>query len=66
MLLYNKSIASLNDEECKQCVWLPLCAGSCPSKKIYHNMNCIPFKDNPNYFIQKVKENTIQKMISVK
>lgn len=66
LLVYHKSISVFNDEECKQCVWLPLCAGGCPSKKIYHNIKCISFKNNPNYFIQKVKEYTIKKMISVK
>ena len=66
LLIYFKNISIFNDEECKQCVWLPLCAGNCPSKKIYHNMKCISFKNNPNYFIQKVKEYTIKRVVSVK
>ena len=66
LLLYVNSISVLNDEECKQCVWLPLCSGGCPSKKMFHNMKCISFKDDPDYFIEKVKEYTIEKMISVK
>ena len=66
LLKYINSIPLLNDEECKQCAWLPLCAGGCPSKKIYHNIKCISFKNNPNYFIKKVKKYTIEKMTSVK
>lgn len=66
LLVYFENIGVLNDKECKQCPWLPLCAGGCPSKKIYHNMKCFSFKENPNYFIKKVKEQMMNKMISVK
>jgi len=66
LLTYISSIGIFNNEECINCAWLPLCAGGCPTKKIYHNIKCLPFKDNPNYFIQKVKEYKIKRMTSVK
>ena len=66
LLVYIKSIGVFNDQECRECVWLPLCAGNCPSKKIYHNMKCLLFKNNPNYFIKKVKEYKIENLLSVK
>ena len=49
------------DEECKECIWLPMCCGGCPSKRFYHNKNCIVFKTNPDKYLSKITENIIKK-----
>ena len=39
------------DEECRECVWLPLCAGGCPHKRLYESRACVPFKDDPQRYV---------------
>ena len=39
------------DEECSDCVWLPVCAGGCPNKRLYHKKDCVPFKDTPEKYV---------------
>jgi uncharacterized protein len=41
----------LDDEECRECVWLPSCAGGCPYKRIYSKRQCIAFRDNPEAYV---------------
>lgn len=53
---YLNSINGLDNKECKECIWLPYCCGGCPSKRMFYNIKCIPFKDNPDYFVKKIKE----------
>lgn len=54
---YLNSAACIADEECQKCIWLPLCAGECPSKKFFWNIKCINYKNNPEIFISKFIEN---------
>ena len=55
--------AGILDNECKDCNFLPICGGDCPSKKFFYNLKCpyTPFKKNPDYFIQKIREIVIKK-----
>lgn len=49
------------DNECLNCVWLPICAGGCPSKRFFCNMKClpyVPYKYDINFFIKKIGEYT--------
>lgn len=49
------------DNECFSCVWLPICAGGCPSKRFFCNMKClpyVPYKYDINFFIKKIGEYT--------
>ena len=39
------------DEECRECVWLPACAGGCPNKRLYYERQCLPFKDEPEKYV---------------
>ena len=34
------------DEECRSCVWLPVCAGGCPQKLLFGKRECVPYKDD--------------------
>lgn len=62
LLKYTNSAGILNDE-CKECNFLPICGGDCPSKKFFYNLKCpyTPFKKNSDYFIQKIREIVIKK-----
>ena len=39
------------DEECRECVWLPMCAGGCPYRRLYGKRACLPFKDDPDSYV---------------
>ena len=34
------------DEECRKCMWLPLCVGGCPHYRLTTERSCVPFKDD--------------------
>ncbi len=48
---YLNTAAPVPDEECRECVWLPLCAGGCPQKRLYETRACLPYKDDPEAYV---------------
>lgn len=38
------------DPECRECLWLPMCGGGCPSKRFEGDRVCFSFKDDPGAF----------------
>ena len=47
LTMYLNSAVPAIDEECRSCVWLPVCAGGCPQKLLFDERECVPYKDNP-------------------
>lgn len=39
------------DEECRECVWLPMCVGGCPYRRLYETRTCVAFKNNPEAYV---------------
>lgn len=39
------------DDECRECVWLPLCVGGCPFKRLFAERSCVAFKDDPESYV---------------
>ena len=39
------------DEECRECVWLPMCAGGCPQKRLLGEKRCVAFRDEPECYV---------------
>ena len=39
------------DEECRECVWLPMCAGGCPHERLYGEKECVAFKEEPERYV---------------
>ena len=59
LMKYINSSGIWDNEECYNCVWLPICAGGCPSKRFFCNMKClpyVPYRYNTELFIEKIKE----------
>ena len=44
------------DEECRDCVWLPLCVGGCPFQRLTRQKRCVPFKDDPQSYVLALNE----------
>ena len=51
---YINSAGIFEDLECKECIWVPLCAGGCASKRFFCDIKCMEYKNNPDEFISKV------------
>ena len=41
----------VDDEECRACVWLPMCVGGCPLKRLDGKRPCVPFRDAPEAYV---------------
>ena len=48
---YLNTALPTTDEECRQCVWLPLCVGGCPHRRLFYSRFCIPFRDQPERYV---------------
>ena len=49
---YLSAGAPLVDPECRDCVWLPHCAGGCPHERLFGSgRRCVPYKDDPEAFV---------------
>lgn len=39
------------DDECRECVWLPVCAGGCPFRQLSGEKQCLPYRDMPEAYV---------------
>ncbi|MCR4870009.1 MAG: radical SAM protein [Atopobiaceae bacterium] len=39
------------DDQCRECVWLPLCVGGCPFARLHGERACVKFKDDPEAYV---------------
>ena len=51
MIRYMNTTLPLKDEECGECVWLPMCAGGCPHRRLYDRKSCIGLRNEPEKFV---------------
>ena len=49
--LRESMVAVADDEECQACVWLPVCAGGCPTRRMAGQRECVFWKDDPEGFV---------------
>ncbi len=45
------SAGPVPDDECYECVWLPLCVGGCPFKRLHGNRSCVPYKNDAEAYV---------------
>ena len=48
---YLNTALPLDDAECRECVWLPLCVGGCPHRRLHYDRVCIAFKEQPERYV---------------
>lgn len=51
LTMYLNLACPLPDEECRECVWLPMCVGGCPHKRLTTGRGCVAFKDEPERYV---------------
>ena len=49
---YLNAAVPFADEECRSCVWLPVCAGGCPHARLAGKKRCVPYKDRPELYVR--------------
>ena len=40
----------LKDDECRECIWLPICRGGCPHRRLFTQRQCLAFRDKPERY----------------
>ena len=48
---YLNTAGPVPDDECRECVWLPLCAGGCPQKRLFEGRRCVPYRDDAEAYV---------------
>lgn len=51
LTMYLNTALPNGDAECADCVWLPLCVGGCPHRRLHYGKACIPFRDQPERYV---------------
>jgi len=51
LLNYINTAGVLDDKECQNCDFLPICAGGCPNKRLYYKKKCVAYKNTPEEFV---------------
>ena len=51
LTMFLNTACPIPDDECRECVWLPLCAGGCPYKRLTSGRDCVAFKDDPEPYV---------------
>ena len=51
LTVFLNTAAPVPDEQCRECVWLPACAGGCPNKRRLGQRSCVPYRDDPEKYV---------------
>lgn len=52
LTMYLNTACPVPDEECRDCIWLPSCAGGCPQRRLFNGHRaCVAFKDDPESYV---------------
>lgn len=60
LLKYLNSFNVLDDDECKNCVLLPICCGSCPSKRFFFKKHCFEYKNYIDDYLKRIAERYVK------
>ena len=48
------------DDECRDCVWYPVCQGGCPYNRLYTERRCVAYKDDPEAYVRALFERSLR------
>ena len=51
LTMYLNTAVPVPDDECRECIWLPMCAGGCPYRRLHGERQCVSFKDDPESYV---------------
>ena len=55
------SASPLDDEECRECIWLPHCQGGCPYQRLYMGRRCPGYRNRPDIFLRTMYEKLVSR-----
>ena len=55
------SASPLDDEECRECIWLPHCQGGCPYQRLYMERRCPGYRHRPDIFLRTMYERIVSR-----
>ena len=51
LTMFLNTAAPVPDDECRECMWLPICVGGCPYRRLCGERACVAFRDNPEDYV---------------
>lgn len=51
LTMYLNTALPNHDAECAGCVWLPMCVGGCPHRRLTGKKACLPFREQPERYV---------------
>ena len=51
LTMYLNTALPNGDEECRECVWLPMCVGGCPHRRLFFGKSCVAFREQPERYV---------------
>ena len=48
---YLNAAPPLDDPECRDCVWLPVCLGGCPGRRLHSRKACVTYRNEPEKYV---------------
>ena len=51
LTMYLNTACPVPDDECRECVWLPMCVGGCPHKRLFDERQCVAFRNDPEKYV---------------
>ncbi len=53
LIKFLNTIGATCDSECRDCIWLPVCRGGCPNKRLLNGVRqCVAYKDDPGSYVK--------------
>ena len=66
LIRYLNTAMPFDDARCLACIWLPVCAGGCPKRRLYDGGRCcLPYRDDPGKYVMALYER-LQKQVMEK
>lgn len=47
---------AIEDTQCRECIWLPVCRGGCPVQRLEGEKSCVTYKYSPEAFVRALYE----------
>lgn len=61
LTMFLNSADPLNDQECRNCIWLPTCKGGCPYQRLFRKRSCVPYRNDPEAYVREMHKHLVEK-----
>ena len=57
LMMFLNAVCPVQDEECRECIWLPVCGGSCTYHRLFRKRLCFSYRDDPEKYVRMLLNN---------